>query len=84
MINKTSRRSVNALLRAAPHNLVLASVPQEVRRRLLAGAELRDLQQGSMLTRQGEPVSDVIFPLSGVLTGTRPTSLGQVIARRRC
>lgn len=71
---------MDALLRAAPRNLVLATVPEEVRRRLLAGAEFRDLQQGSMLTHGGEPVSDVIFPLSGVLTITWPTPLGQVIA----
>ncbi len=50
------------------------------RRRLLACAKFRELEQSSILTHQGDPVSDVIFPLSGVLVGYMPTPSGQVIA----
>ncbi len=79
MTNQTSHRAGQALRRAAPRNLVLASLPADARRRLLAGAELRDLPQGSVLSREGDLISHVLFPLSAVLVGTRSTARGQVI-----
>ena len=72
---------MKALLRAAPRNLVLASVPEEVRRRLLARAELWELQEGSILYRPGDPRTHSIFPLCGVLVGLNTSEHGKVIAR---
>jgi CRP-like cAMP-binding protein len=49
-------------------NRVLAALPEDVRARLLAVAELRSYPQREVLIQQGDPIEFVYFPVSGVVS----------------
>jgi len=51
-------------------NVILASLPQELREEMVAHATVLPLVQGDVVERQGGP-NRVFFPLSGMLTGVR-------------
>jgi len=55
---------------AACSNVILASLPRELREELLGHATSMPLVQGDIVERQGGP-NRVFFPLSGMLTGVR-------------
>jgi len=59
-----------AAAEAATSNVLLASLPRELREDLVARATLVPLVQGEVVERQGG-AKRVFFPLSGMLTGVR-------------
>ena len=61
---------IAAAAEAACRNVILASLPRELREELVARATLLPLAQGEVVERQGGP-NRVFFPLSGMLSGVR-------------
>ena len=59
-----------AAAEAACANVILASLPRELREELVSHATMLPLLQGEVVERQGGP-NRVFFPLSGMLTGVR-------------
>jgi hypothetical protein len=67
-VKKDSQRAAAA--EAACANVILASLPRELREELVSHATMLPLMQGDVVERQGGP-NRVFFPLSGMLTGVR-------------
>jgi CRP-like cAMP-binding protein len=61
---------IAAAAEAACANVILASLPRELREELVDHATMLELAQGDVVERQGGP-KRVFFPLSGLLSGVR-------------
>lgn len=59
-----------AAAEAACANVILSSLPRELREEIVSHATLLPLAQGEVVERQGGP-NRVFFPLSGMLSGVR-------------
>jgi hypothetical protein len=66
----TPARDVTALAEAARANVILATLPRELREELVSHALDLPLAHGDLVEVQGGP-NRVFFPLSGLLTGVR-------------
>jgi CRP-like cAMP-binding protein len=60
-------------------NLLLASLPENVRRDLTAGGQVVDHDRSDQLFAIGGPVDRLSFPLSGMISLTVDTSEGQTV-----
>jgi len=69
-VSRPAAAKLAELSEAACANVILASLPREVREELVAHATLVPLELGDVVERQGGP-KRVFFPLSGMLTGIR-------------
>src|SRR5687768_15426050 len=63
----------------AQGNLLLASLPEEERRRLSPHLRTVFLRRKQALLRQGQPVQEIIFPTGGVCSLVRTTEDGHAI-----
>ncbi len=61
------------------YNRVLEALPEEVRARLLRRAERVDLPQGTVMVEQDRPITEMFFPLSGVVSLVIRTKEGGVV-----
>lgn len=65
----TTAPSAPRLHDLARENIVLASLPDDIRQRMTENALLVELDRGDVLQRQGTPLSHVYFPTRGLVTG---------------
>ena len=68
------------LNRASCANIILASLPSSARLTLLRNAKLIRLEQGLVVYGQGASNPDVLFPISGLLSGIDAGANGAPLA----
>ncbi len=62
-----------------PQNLLLASLPARLRDQLTGAGQLLSHERGDRLHNIGEVITEVVFPVSGVVSLTVDTSEGQTV-----